>query len=394
MFGSMWLGDPDERGVPTPDLPVYADFSGSFAQAPVPHWERRLPGARIMATSHSERARAVADDARIYLGHAAASELLALSRSGGAIEMRYPASAPVQAEPLLTDAGVIFCDSAGTTWRYPRDADTPRWEHYGGAPINARPTEHEGLLFVSNVDDVVYALNAGDGTLRWRYDRPQDPTRESELSLFGSTSPVVAGPYVLTGFSDGALVALDRETGAQVWERRVGEGRYPDIIAAPVVDGGDVFVSGFSEPLVSMDLETRNVRWRLDVGGAAPPLVEGAVIFHGGSDGKLRAIDRLTGALLWTWDSTTTGALTTPQLVEAGLIAASSDGGIFLLDPETGDQRWTFEPLYLLDGFTATPLVVGRQLIATSNSGVLHSMVSPRPEVTMAFEGPGAGAPM
>ena len=378
------FGSPLMRDLPGGQLPVDAALDGAFDQAPAAHWQRRLPGTRMMATSHSERGRPATDGELIYMGHAAASELLALGRSGGAIRHRYAAAAPVQSEPVLTGDGLIFCDGSGTTWRYARGAVAARWTHFGGAPITARPTLHEGRLYVSNVDDVVYALDAGDGALRWRYDRPRDPTRESELTLFGSTSPVVAGPYVLTGFADGALVALDRETGEQAWERRVGEGRYPDIIAAPVVDGADVFVSGFSEPLLSMDLTSRNVRWRLDVGGAAPPLVEGSVLFHGGSDGKLRAIDRLTGAVLWTWDSETTGALTTPLKVEAGLIAASSDGGLYLLDPETGDQLWTYEPLRLLDGFTATPLVVGRQLVATTNAGVVLSLVSPAPAVSPA----------
>ena len=291
---------------------------------------------------------------------------------------------------------MLFSDAAGYTWRYGAGADQERWSHFGGAPVAARPTVFDGVVYVANVDDVVYALSLEDGELIWRYERPPDPTRESELTLFGAPPPVVSGDQLLLGFSDGSLVSLDRGSGELSWERRVGEGRYPDLIGQPVVDGGDVFLAGFSEPLVSLDLKTRNVRWRLDVGGASAPLVDGAVLFHGGTDGKLRAIDRLTGAVIWTWDSETSGALTSPVAVAGGLLVASSDGGLYIVDRDSGEPIWTYEPLHLMDGFSATPLVIGRQLVAVSNAGTVISMLAPLENPPPPFRGPlgAADAPL
>ncbi len=368
---------------------------GAFDQAPVPHWSRRLPGTRVRSASHTEHAAPAVSDRSLYVGYASQPALYELDRSTGAISHRYKASAPVQAPAVPVEGGVLFSDGAGYTWFYGEGARSARWSHFGGAPIASRPTVHKGKVYIANVDDVVYALDLQTGELDWRFERPRDPTRESELTLYGAPSPVVHGDLLLLGFSDGALVALDRRTGEVEWERRVGEGRYPDLIGAPVVDGGDVFVAGFSEPLISLDLESRNVRWRLDVGGAAAPLVEGARVFHGGTDGKLRAIDRLTGAVLWTWDSETSGALTSPLVVGDGLLVCSSDGGMYLVDPESGELSWEYDPLHLLDGFSATPLMDGRQLVAITNAGEIVSMLAPAPNPAPPFEGAvGPDAPL
>lgn len=364
---------------PARDSGALQALEGRLDQAPVPHWQRRLPGVPISAFTHTERSRPVSDGDSLFLGSASSSELLQMSRTTGEVLAVYPAGAPVQSEAiLLPDGKVLFADTGGYTWCYEVGSDEPLWSHFGGAPIGSAPTVQGAQVFVSNVDDVVYALSVHDGSLSWRYARPADPTRSSELTLYGAPGPAVAGRLLLAGFSDGAVVALDIEDGEVNWERRVGEGRYPDVIATPLVDEGDVFVGGYSEPLVSFDAATRNVRWRLDVGSAAPPLLVGDILYHGATDGKLRRIDRATGGVVWTWESGTTGALTQPQLTDAGLLVASSDGSLYLLEPETGVELWRYDPGYVLTGITVAPLVIGRQLVAVTNAGRVLSMLSPQ----------------
>lgn len=354
-----------------------SSLEGRFEEAPVPHWARRLPGVPLAAFTHTERSRPTTDGESIFLGSASSDELIQLSRGDGELLHVYAAGAPVQAEAVVQDGRAYFADTGGYTWCYEVGGTEPLWSHFGGAPIGSKPTLHEGRLYVSSVDDVLYALDAGTGRLLWRYARPADPTRDSELTLFGAPAPVVAGRLVLAGFSDGAVVALDAADGEVNWERRVGEGRYPDVIATPILDDGDIFVGGYSEPLVSFDVGTRNVRWRLDVGSAEPPLLVGDVLFHGATDGKLRRIDRATGTVVWTWDSGTTGALTQPQETAAGLLVASSDGSLYLVDAELGTLNWSYDAGATLSGITTAPLVMGRQLVAVTNAGRVLSMLAP-----------------
>ena len=160
----------------------------------------------------------------------------------------------------------------------------------------------------------------------------------------------------------------------------MGEGRYPDLVGTPTVAGSDLFVSGYFKPLLAVDRATQTVRWRADAGAAFPVLVDGNVVYHPGTDGVLRAFSTLTGAEKWSWDSTSSTALTEPLLTDAGLVVGASGGSIYLVNPEDGTLRWTWTEANILQGITATPVVVDRQLLFVSNAGELYSLIAPSTE--------------
>ncbi len=363
-----------------PLVPPSADYSGDFARPPVSHWSVELPGNRVNAATHAERARPVVRDEVLYVGAAGGNALYKLSRRNGAVLGKFPAAGSVESEPWVSDTHVYFTDTAGRTWCYTLAGELV-WKHNSGAPILVRPTVEDGIVYITNVSDLAVALDATTGELLWRYQRKADLTREAELALFAAPPATITGDIAVLGFSDGAVIAIDRVKGDVVWERRVGEGRYPDIVAGTVAWGNDIFASGYFRPVVAIDKATHNVRWRMEHGAADAPIVDPdrGILFHPGTDGRMRAIYALTGALAWTWKSGTTGSLTTPVLTPAGLLVGSSEGGVYMVDPDTGLDLWRVDEGKLLEGVTAAPVVAGRQLLFVSNSGRLYSMLVPKP---------------
>jgi outer membrane protein assembly factor BamB len=365
------------------EKPPPATYPGVFDDNPVFHYQTKLPGPRLNSATHAEWSSPVVHGDRVYLGSAAGRALYGISRRDGHVVVTYPAATTVEAEATVTDDRVYFADIAGNTYCFELDG-TLVWSHDGSAPVLAAPTiTPDGTrILVTNVDDLAVAT----GELHWQYRAKRDLTREAELSLYDAPPAVVTEQDVLLGFSSGTLAAVDLETGEEKWKRSIGEGRYPDIVAAPVLSGTDAFASGYFQPLVAVDLASHNVRWRVDAGAAAAVVVldqpkeDGAtrqVVIHPGSDGKLRAIAALTGAELWTWDSETTGALTQPVVTPAGLVVASSEGGVYLIDATTGTERWRWHESWILEGISSRPAVDGRQLLFVTNAGFLYSMLSP-----------------
>jgi len=356
-------------------------YEGTFRAPPVPHWKVRLPGGRVSAGTHTERSRPALVGTHLLVGSAAGRALYMLSRRDGSLVRAFPAAGSVESEPAVDGDRVYFTDTAGNTWAYRLDGELV-WKHSGSAPILVRPTVDEGRVYVTNVDDLAVALDAEDGSLLWRYRRPPDLTRSAELALYAAPPAMVIGDEVLFGFSDGFVVALDADEGDVSWERRVGEGRYPDLVAAPVPYQSDIFAAGYFTPLVAIDQATRNIRWRLELGAASAPAIdtsaEDAVLYLPGTDGVLHAVATITGAELWTWDSESAGALTTPLITPAGLVVGSSDGQIYLVDPIDGQEVWRYHEPVLLDGVTNAPAIDGRQILFVSNAGWLHSMLVPR----------------
>lgn len=367
---------------PTPAEATGGTYAGSFAQAPVFHWAKDLPGGRVNAPSHAERARPVLVGDEIYVGAAGGKALYVLSRRNGSLIRSYPANGAVDAEPVVLSDRVLFTDTAGTTWAYTLDG-TALWSRDGDAPRPTRPTVAGDLILVRDVDDLVVALNAKDGELVWQYRRKKDPSRLSELTLYAAPEVTVSGSRVLVGFSDGALVSLDVATGDLQWDLPVGEGRYPDMVAPAMMAGSTAFASGYLSPSIAIDPTTSAVRWRLEIGAAAAAVMidnEGTpLLLHPGTDGVLRGIDPTAGDVQWTWDSGRGASLVTPTLTPAGIVVAGTGGSLALIDPKTGEQTWTWREDYVLNGISSAPAVAGRQMVFTTNAGRIVSMLAPEP---------------
>jgi outer membrane protein assembly factor BamB len=386
------LASPTYRSVFEPsERPAPLTYPGEFAAKPVPHWVVDLPGGVLNSAAHTERTRPAVWGGYLFVGSAAGQALYMLDRRNGSTIRSFPASASVESEPVVDGEHVWFSDTGGSTWCYAIDG-TLRWQHVSKAPILVRPTLHQGRIYVTNVDDLVLAIDAATGEVVWRYQQRADVTRRAELSLYAAPPAVVLGEEVLVGFSDGAVVALDAGSGDVIWSQRVGLGRYPDLVAEPNADAALVFVAGYFEPLVAIERTTHKVRWTLPHGAAAGALLHGegddAVLFHPGSDGTLRAIVASSGRLLWEWASGTSGALTQPVWTGAGLLVASSNDTVTLLSPVDGSVRWVWSPPLLMEGVAAAPVVAGRQLLFTSNAGRLYSLLSPEGEVYTEPERP------
>lgn len=131
----------------------------------------------------------------------------------------------------------------------------------------APPIVNDGVMFVTTPRNLVLAVDAASGDLLWRYAHPLP----EELVAFHNTNRGVAlyGDKVYTATLDAQVVALDARTGRVEWARPVQDnssGYYMTL--APLaaegrimvgVSGGELGIRGF---VVALDAETGEEVWR------------------------------------------------------------------------------------------------------------------------------------
>lgn len=339
-----------------------------------------------------------ANNELLYLGTSNRSGVLLVDHRYGVRVGRIATTAPVQATPTITTVNgqlqLLAVDLSGMVyaWSLPTPSQTldggssasPKsnrstdhsllWSTALDIPVNT-PIESDGKqLFVSTNNDIVYALDA-DGSIAWRFAHKISPTRKGNLQLFGAGSPLILDDSIVVGFSDGAVLRLSKTDGTVLEKVYNGDGRYPDVIAKPAEVQGGIFISGFEQPSYKEDSEA--ILWSQSFGSVQGAIVDpvqgnGTIVYHAGSDGRLRKIDTTTGSVLWEWDSDTGAALTSPILFNDQLLLASHVSGLYLVDKDSGEETWRSRLNHRQTGYMQTPLLHDCALYGITTKGFLE----------------------
>ncbi|HEX4926212.1 MAG TPA: PQQ-binding-like beta-propeller repeat protein [Bdellovibrionales bacterium] len=233
----------------------------------------------------------------------------------------------------------------------------------------AGPLVHNKTVYFLSGNDVVYALNSDNGQQRWMYTR----TSQSDLSIRGGTRPAVFDKVLYIGFSDGFLAAIHADDGSLLWERQLGTSpKFKDIDASPWVDAKNIYVSSYDNYLYNLSRTDGQVIWRIEDGGAFPVTVAGNVVYYATSNGKVKAVDRATGQIIWE-RKLKSGIATQPVLFEGNLVYGESDGALRVVEAKTGQDVAQFQTGH---GVNAAPAIDPKtgHVYVMSNEGNLFSL--------------------
>ena len=171
-------------------------------------------------------------------------------------------------------------------------------DEYGGP--RATPTVDGALLYVTDTDGDVVAIETATGKERWRRSMPRDFGGRMMSQWMFAESPLVDGDRVIVtpGSRDAAMVALDKLTGRDVWRARVGAmGRngadgagYSSIV---ISNGGGVkqYVQVVGRGLISIRASDGWFMWgnnsvANNIANIATPIVHGDYVFASTSYGQ------------------------------------------------------------------------------------------------------------
>jgi outer membrane protein assembly factor BamB len=233
----------------------------------------------------------------------------------------------------------------------------------------AAPTVDEGVVYFQTGTDVVYALDAETGKQLWVYNRQVT----GNFSIRATSRPTVYKDKLLVGFSDGFVVALKKRDGGVLWERKISQsGRFRDVDSTPIVDEGQVFVSSYDGALVALELESGDRNWTIERGGYVPVSLQRDRIYYATTDGEILFLDKKSGKQI-SAIRVNKGIATQPILFKGLMVYGESEGALVVADAETGAPVGRFESGL---GLLARPTVLegSGEAFFISNSAHLYAM--------------------
>lgn len=238
---------------------------------------------------------------------------------------------------------------------------TPRW----ATTLNVDPSQTiayatslgDVIITLESPSNVVTAIDANDGSIRWRIKWLSDAQRLYE--------PNRAGDQIVIN-SDRYIYHLDVRTG-----RRTSESRLEDQVNdGPVIkDTLAIFGSNVGR-VFAHDLVTGHSRWNGELSATilVRPIIVGNNVFTADARGVYALFDATNGQRLWTGRAFSTVsarpvASSTTQLI----YIPSEDQNIYAVNRSTGKDRWIYRTS---KPFLANPVLLGNTLFVNQQGSL------------------------
>lgn len=213
-----------------------------------------------------------------------------------------------------------------------------QWKSKLSSEILSAPKYYDGLVVVRTGDSRIYGINASDGSRKWVYDRT-GPT----LALRSSAGVVVDGGAVYAGFAGGKLVSIRADNGKIMWEASVAQPkgvteieRIADITSLPFVDGPLVYAVAYQGRIAAVDRATGRVVWNRDISSLTGLSAEDARIYLAHNLGSVYALDYASGKTFWRQGALKNRRLTTPLPMGSSVALGDIEGYLHFLTREDG----------------------------------------------------------
>ena len=239
----------------------------------------------------------------------------------------------------LTQINTANVKNLGVKWIFPI-------EHFG---LEMTPLVADGVMYVTGPNTAI-ALDAATGRQLWKYSRPRTAGLIGDASLGTNRGVAILGDKVFMSMDNAHLIALNRTTGALVWDSYMPEEpqKYGSTVAPlPVKDkliagvsGGDRGIRGFLAAYSPITGERLWRFWTIPLNGepgsetwkGTPPL------YGGGGTWLTGAYDSTLDTLYWPtgnpWPDSDDKDRPGDNLYTNSIIA---------LNPDTGKLKWHFQ---------------------------------------------------
>lgn len=249
------------------------------------------------------------------------------------------------------------------------------WKSQLSSEVLSEPRYADGLVIVRSGDNHIYGLDAADGNRKWVYER-----KVPALSLRSSAGIVVDGGAVYAGFSGGKMAAIRADNGKLLWETTVAipKGvteieRIADITSLPVVAGPVVYAVAYQGRIAAVDRVNGKVLWNREISSYSGIDIKDEKIYVSHALGSLYSLDYATGRTFWRQGDLLNRRLTTPLAMNGVVAVGDLEGYLHFISLDDGK----FVARIKIGSESVMSLIAGKapsQVIAATRGGGLYAV--------------------
>jgi eukaryotic-like serine/threonine-protein kinase len=160
------------------------------------------------------------------------------------------------------------------------------------------------------------------------------------------------------------------------WEYKTSK----PIFSSPVISGNIVYFGGNDSILYAIDFESGNEKWRFKTRGEirSNVCIDGDFIYLNGGDGTIYKLEKLTGKIIWTFETKGEKKVdfadyfhSTPVLNNQTIYFGSGDSYFYAVDAKKGKEIWNYKTG---NAVHTTPAIASDKVFFGSFDGFVYAL--------------------
>lgn len=265
-----------------------------------------------------------------------------------------------ESTPVIAD-GVVYIGSLdGNLYAVNLADGAEKWRFHTELGFAAAAAVRDGFVYIGDTEGRFYCLDAATGRAKWGF--------EAQAEIDSSANFI--GDRVLFGSQDASLYCLNAASGELVWKYTIED----QIRCFPTVVDNRAFVAGCDSKLHVIDLTKgeKIASVEIDAPTGTSPAVQGDFVYFGTEGNTFFCINWREARVSWVYQNARAQAYRSSAAVTpATVVVGGRNKLIHALDPQTGDEQWTFATKARVDG---SPIIVGQRVYVGGGDGRVYGL--------------------
>ena len=252
-----------------------------------------------------------------------------------------------------------------------------KWLAKVSGEVVAQPVYADGKVVVHTTRGDLIALDSDTGEEIWTLTNKQP-----KLTLRGSATPSISQGGIVYGRADGFVSVALLETGQPLWQLPVTRpygatelDRIVDVDMKPIIRNGVIYTLAYNGNLVAIDLLKGKQLWTRKYAGFSDIALSGNTIYLSDYRGFVFAVDRSSGEELWVNDQLSYRNVTGVTVANEYIVVGDGEGYLHWLNRDDGNfvaqQKLDSNGLYM------QPFATDSYLYLQTRSGKLIAIEKP-----------------
>lgn len=183
----------------------------------------------------------------------------------------------VRSSPIVAADSVFVGSENGEIQCYDFSGNI-RWRTAAKRAVTATPHFYDGVIYITSLDGVLYAIDAKSGWVIWRY--------RMESGSIGT--PTSHENHVYVGSTDNTFYCVNIKSANKVWSFDTDN----QINSSPVLYKGAVYFCNVDGLVYSLHAGSGRLRWKYQAEGSitGSPIIVNDILYIGSTDNKVYAL--------------------------------------------------------------------------------------------------------